>query len=161
MKEKISALLVHDQPEPLRALEHALRSQSIKTLRARNYQEAMRVLGQENPPHLVFTDTALPDGTWADVLALASRGRQPANVIVVGRLVDTRFYIEVIEKGAFDFIVPPFAASDLTHVVRCASDSVVSHREALARAQKSPQSALLPPFIAHGTALTAGGPRVG
>ncbi len=85
-------------------------------------------------PHLIFTDTALPDGTWADVLSLAADTIEPANVIVVSRIVDIKLYIEAIECGAFDFIVPPFAAADLVHVLRCAVWNVMHRREALAHA---------------------------
>ena len=88
------------------------------------------MLGGMNPAPLVFTDTQLPDGTWADVLALAQKAKLPVNVIVVARVVDTRFYVEVIETGAFDFLAPPFNATDLAYVVRSAMDNVVARRAA-------------------------------
>lgn len=128
MEQTILALLVHEQPEPVGMLQPALESQSIKICRARDCQEASQALSQAGPPHLVFTDTVLPDGTWLDVLNLAANARQPVNVIVVARLADVKFYIEVIDRGAFDFITPPFAPYDLSHVVRCAADNVLSRR---------------------------------
>ena len=86
------------------------------------------MLGGQNPAPLVFTDTELPDGTWADILAEAERAAQPVNVIVVARVVDRRFYVEAIETGAFDFLAPPFVATDLAYVVRTALDNVVARR---------------------------------
>jgi DNA-binding NtrC family response regulator len=148
MKNRISALLVHQQAEPLRALDQALTSQSIQTTRARSCREAGLFLNGANPPHLVFTDTTLPDGSWAEVIALAAKATIPVNVIVVGRGVDTRFYVEAIEAGAYDFVVPPFAAPELAYVVQCAADNVLACREALARAQQSPQKLLFPPSLA-------------
>ena len=50
------------------------------------------------------------------------------NVIVVARVVDTRFYVEAIETGAFDFLAPPFTATDLAYVVRSALDNVTARR---------------------------------
>ena len=99
-----------------------------------------------NPPHLVFTDTTLADGTWADVTALAAKATMAVDVIVVSRLVDTRLYIETIETGAFDFIVPPLATTDLSYVVRCAADNVCERRQVQARAKQHPQRLLFPLF---------------
>jgi len=86
------------------------------------------------PRPLVFTDTELRDGTWTDILAVAERAACPVNVVVVARVVDTRFYVEAMEAGVFDFIVPPFNATDLAHVVRCAADNVLARRVAHSRA---------------------------
>jgi DNA-binding NtrC family response regulator len=146
MKERISALLVHQQTEPLRGLRHALESQSVQTTRLRSCREVREALTSSYPPHLIFTDTTLPDGIWADVIALAAKAPLPVNVIVVARDVDTRLYIEAIEAGAFDFVAPPFSTPDLAHVVSCAADNVTARREAQARAERSSQQLLLSPL---------------
>jgi FixJ family two-component response regulator len=86
----------------------------------------------------------LPDGLWANVLALAAQAPQPVNVIVVARLVDTRLYVEAIEAGAFDFLAPPFVAADLAYVVRCAAENVLGRREAQGRVDSSPVGKLFP-----------------
>jgi len=132
MNERISALLVHSQEEPLTTLAAALASQAVEGQRAINCREAARYLQGSGPPDLVFTDILLDDGTWADVLSLASKAEQPASVIVVSRIVDIRAYIDAIECGAFDYLVPPFASSDLAHVVRSAAWNVRNRRTAVA-----------------------------
>jgi DNA-binding NtrC family response regulator len=144
MRERLSALLIHQQPEPLRSLRLALERQGVETARARSCQEAWRILSGADPPHLVFTDRALADGLWTDVLALAARAPRPVNVIVVARLVDTRLYVEAIEAGAFDFLAPPFTTADLAHVVRCAADNVLGRREAQGHADESAMGRLFP-----------------
>ena len=93
MREGISALLVHDEAEPLGALQAALEGLSVRTYHARSCREAMRLLEQSTSPHVVFTDPMLPDGTWADVVRLAAKAPAATNVIVVGRLADVRFYV--------------------------------------------------------------------
>jgi FixJ family two-component response regulator len=72
----------------------------------------------------------LPDGTWADLLSLAREARQPVNVVVVSRVDDVGLYLETMQQGAFDFISAPFPASDLAHVVQCASTDVSRRRQA-------------------------------
>ncbi len=126
MQEKVSALLVYGQDEPLGALDLELRHQFIKTCRAETCQEAAHLLDRADPPHLVFTDTTLPDGTWEDVLNIATRTGEPLNVIVVARFADIKLDCEAMQMGASDFIVPPFFAPDLTHVVACAMEEVAS-----------------------------------
>ena len=91
-------------------------------------------LSVADPPDLILTDTVLPDGSWEDILQIAQKAPVPINVIVVSRLVDIRLYVEALEKGAFDFITPPFEASELSHVLRAAFSNVVQKREAQSRA---------------------------
>ncbi len=130
MTERIKALLVHHNSETLETLKGAQEHQGMSIIHAESQAQAKRLLGGLNPAPLVFTDTQLPDGTWADVLAVAEKAAQPVNVIVVARVVDTRFYVQAIETGAFDFLAPPFNASDLAYVVRSAINNVVARRAA-------------------------------
>jgi DNA-binding NtrC family response regulator len=128
MTERITTLLVHHNSETLAILKGALERQGMRVIHAESRAQAKRLLGGRNPAPLVFTETQLPDGTWADILALAEKAAQPVNVIVVARVVDTRFYVEAIQTGAFDFLAPPFVATDLAYVVRSALDNVVARR---------------------------------
>jgi DNA-binding NtrC family response regulator len=138
MRKEIVALLVHDQAEPMQALAMTLRDQGVRVYHVRTWQAAAHELKRTNPPHLVFSDTALPDCNWTDIVLLAGRASQPVNVIVVTRVLDTKLYLETLEGGAFDFIVPPFASLDLAHVVRCAADNVQARREAAQTAGHNP-----------------------
>ena len=128
MTERIPALLVYQNSETLAMLKGALERQGMHITHAESRAQAKRMLGGLNPAPLVFTETQLPDGTWADILAVAEKAAQPVNVIVVARVVDTRFYVEAIETGAFDFLAPPFNATDLAYVLRTAIDNVTARR---------------------------------
>lgn len=137
MTEKITALLIHQNSETLRTLKYALECQGLRVTEAESHAQAKRMLGGLNPAPLVFTDPELSDGTWADILAVAEGAARPVNVVVVARVVDTRFYVETIQAGAYDFIAPPFNAADLAHVVRCAADNVLTRRAAERRPAQS------------------------
>ena len=129
MKEHVKALLVQTRHDPLDALRLVLEEQSIDILLARNCAEAALALWSDPPPHLAFTDVQLADGNWADVLTLSRKASAPVNVIVVAPNVDVGFYVETIERGAFDFIVPPHSDPELLHVVRSAVENAVSRRQ--------------------------------
>lgn len=143
MTEKITALLIHQNSDTLRSLKYALECQGLQVAQAESCAQAKRMLGGLDPLPLVFTDTDLPDGTWADILAVAERAAHPVKVVVVARVVDIRFYVQAMEAGAFDFMVPPFHATDLTHVVRCAADNVVTRGAAHPRSTQSAEDNLL------------------
>ncbi|MGA3324906.1 MAG: response regulator [Terriglobia bacterium] len=128
MKESIRALLVRARHDPLDALRLALEEQSIDIFIAKNCGEAALALWSDSPPHLVFTEIQLVDGNWADVLNLAAKASAPVNVIVVSPFADVGFYVQTIERGAFDFIVPPLSDPELLHVVRIAAENALSRR---------------------------------
>lgn len=127
-EEMLSALLVYTEAEHFPALATALKTPSIHIRRAATCGEAWLFLRGPDPPHLVFTDTQMADGGWAEVLSLVNLLPAAVNVIVVARALDKRLYLEALEEGAFDLITPPFVASDLAHVVRVASSDVFLRR---------------------------------
>ena len=103
MPKKLRILLVHHQEEPWDGLTPLLEWQGITTFRARNCAEAERALGSSESHLLVLTEPVLPDGTWAEILALARRMPSPVPVVVVSRYMDVDLYLDVLEKGAWDF----------------------------------------------------------
>ena len=128
MKESIRALLIQARHDPLDALRLALEEQSIDIFTAKNCAQAALALWSDCPPHLVFTEIQLADGNWADVLTLAAKASAPVNVIVVAPFADVTFYVQAIERGAFDFIVPPLSDPELLHVVRIAAENALRRR---------------------------------
>ena len=128
MPETITALLVHDRPEPMGFIRRALESQDIKIQNVRTCREAHETLWGRQPPHLVLVDPRLPDGSWEDIILSASAAPSHANVIVVSDVVDIALYLESVQRGAFDFIVPPMSMPDFTHVVRSAVDNAIQRR---------------------------------
>lgn len=147
MKGTIRALLVQARHDPLDALRMALEEQSINIFCARNCAEAALALLSNCPPHMVFTEIQVADGNWADVLALAGKAAAPVNVIVVAPFVDIRFYVQAIERGAFDFIVPPLSDPELLHVVRIAAENALSRRQKHSSTFGSMLTASLPEHV--------------
>ncbi len=114
-----SVLLVRDGAEHWCELKAALEAQPLQVCEVRWLSEAEERLKAPNPPQLVFTAVLLADGDWQRVLLLGKRVGVP--VIVVSTCLDVRFCLDVLERGAFDFIVPPFEQDDVAYVVRNAS----------------------------------------
>lgn len=133
MTDQFFALLLHDQPEHLEPLKAALKQLKVETCCVRTLEEAKRLISQTHP-HLVFTDTFLSDGSWVDVINLAEESATPLNVIVVSSCKDVKLYLSAIQRGAFDFVLPPFEQQSLYYVVQSAGDDARHRRHAQARA---------------------------
>jgi ActR/RegA family two-component response regulator len=129
MQEEPAAILLHKAGATTSVLKQALENASIQVRWLATLQEAVPLLRGLNPPHLVFTEAMLPDGTWADVVKQASLACKPVKVIVVSRVTNVSLYVEAIEGGALDFIVPPLAAGELAHVVKSAVENVLALRQ--------------------------------
>lgn len=115
-----SILLVYDQDEPVYGVERIFMLHGIRVQRSRNCFEARSVLREPAAPTVVVTGLTLPDGDWTDVLRAANVAPARTPVIVVSRLLDIRLYLDVLDSGAHDFVVPPFSSSDLAYIIRTA-----------------------------------------
>jgi DNA-binding NtrC family response regulator len=129
MADHIRALLLHSYDVPGTALKRALEDQFIATEIAQSFSEATERIAGSNPPHLVFTETDLPDGKWSDVVDLAARAARPVSVIVVSPVADIPLYMGVMERKAFDFITHSFTTPELSHILRCAVDDIIRQRQ--------------------------------
>ena len=128
MNDHFLALLVYDRAHPLETLSTVLKELSVETYSVRTCKEAReRVLRIR--PDLIFTDTCLPDGSWTDVVDMAERSDSPVNVIVVSATEDVQLYISALERGAFDFLLPPFEAQGLDFVVRSGGEDARPRRK--------------------------------
>ena len=128
MKPEITALLVHHRNDRFYVLQLVLEALSIRVVRARSAKEAERQLCEMPCPHLVLSDTVLPDGNWMDVLDVAAKAVEPVNVVIVSTTADTRLWLDVMDHGAFDFMTDAFTVPHFVHILKCAIDDVARRR---------------------------------
>jgi len=128
MKPKITALLIHHRNDRFYTLQMVLEALSIRVIRARSAKEAEEQLCGMPCPHLVLSDTVLPDGNWMDVLDVAAKAVEPVNVIIVSPVMDTRLYLDTMDHGAFDFMTDSFTVPQIVHILNCAIDNVARRR---------------------------------
>jgi DNA-binding NtrC family response regulator len=132
MSDRIFAILIYDQHGAMDLLKLALRDLSVGTYSVPTLEEARHLIPQTHP-HLLFTATSVADGSWVDVINLAAQTEIPLNVIVVSAIKDVKLYISALERGAYDFVLPPFEPLALDMVVRSACENVRHRRQTLAR----------------------------
>jgi FixJ family two-component response regulator len=66
---------------------------------------------------VVFCDTAFAHDSFEELPRAISSGELIAPVIVCSRLYDPAVYLDVMNRGAFDFIVYPYRTDDVKWVV--------------------------------------------
>lgn len=72
---------------------------------------------EEEAYDIVFCDWDCEDGTWRDVLSKLKQLRLRIPLVVLSRCGCEKDWIEVLEAGAFDFLVPPYTSSQLLAVM--------------------------------------------
>jgi DNA-binding NtrC family response regulator len=132
MSENLFAILIHNSSEPFELLRQALKDLSVETYSVATCKEAQQLI-TDCKPHLIFAESCVADGSWVSILNMAEAEDVPLNVIVVGAVPDTRLYLSVMERGAFDFIAPPFEHEPLEFVVKSAARDIHRRREESAR----------------------------
>jgi len=129
------AVIACERPNTVHALTGALRALAVRPFTAGTYGEVKRLVSELHPP-VVFTGTALPGGTWMDVVRIARSAPEPVNVIVIGEIEDMQLYISALGQGAVDFVLPPFEANGLKFVVNSAVRDAALPRQAKALARE-------------------------
>ncbi|HTM51689.1 MAG TPA: hypothetical protein VL285_23505 [Bryobacteraceae bacterium] len=114
MNSKVLFITPHDQDAD--SLTKMLAG-SRPIVHARSLKEAAGKLSASDFG-VVLTEANLEDGTWLDVLELSSRfGMQ---VVVTEAWADARFWAKAINLGAFDLVVQPFRAVEVSRVLASA-----------------------------------------
>ena len=99
-------------------LERIFLSYGMRVRRTHSCREACSALREPAPPSVTVTDLALPDGNWTNIVRPANAAPTLTAVIVVSRPLDVRLYLDVLDSGAHDFVVPPFSPSGLAYIIR-------------------------------------------
>jgi len=119
---QVKALIVSNQNDVVNRLQQILNRIGIATDLARTCGHARTMLEQANPAELIFSDSILPDGSWAGVIGMTAAIAEPVPVIVVSQVRDYQTVMDAMEAGAADCIGPPFLDADVAWVVHNALD---------------------------------------
>ena len=116
-------LLVEDDPHLQRALDTALRSAGYLTTVCDSVQTALQRLqkAQNHPDQaisLVLLDLGLQDGAGDTVLDWLQHTDSALPVLVISAQFDEPRKIRLLEQGARDYLVKPFATAELLARVR-------------------------------------------
>lgn len=126
-----SVILLSNEGEPMSGVRLALNQHPLQVESLSSCREVTHKLAELHLPVVLFTDLHLPDGDWQEVLQIAREAPAPVQVIVVSRIVDVGLYLDALDAGAFDFVVPPFCTADLDYIIVNALQTCPKYRPAL------------------------------
>jgi len=133
MLEYPNVLLLSTDTIETTVLQQALRKHVILT-RADNLSDAMFLL-EGGGYDAFFCAWSFHAGTWMEALETVREWQPDLPVIILSRTAEEREWLQVLEAGAFDLLVPPFEKEELLAVLEQASAS----REARALRGQSPR----------------------
>jgi signal transduction histidine kinase len=111
-------LVVDDEPEVLRSVHDLLRL-DYRVLTCTRGADALKVLDDPGPIHVVLSDQRMPGMTGVDVLRHAKEVRPEATRLLFTAYADIRAVVDAINQGSvFHYIAKPWEPDELQAVVR-------------------------------------------
>lgn len=112
-------LFISPWADDVKTLSLMLDPARLTVRHASGLQQAFEILAHETFP-AILTESRLPDGNWRDVVRFVKQGGLQTAVIVTDRFADGRFWIDVLEAGAYDLLPQPFYPAEVQRILAAA-----------------------------------------
>lgn len=136
----ITILVVDDEPIARDNLRHVLEKDGYRVLLAKDGQEALNVVGQEDV-QLVLTDMRMKGIDGLTVLEETKKLRKSTEVVVITGYASVETAIQAMRKGAYHYLAKPVNMNELRAVVEKALEKNSMSREIEVLRQKVDSSA--------------------
>nr|WP_321467208.1 sigma-54 dependent transcriptional regulator [uncultured Desulfobulbus sp.] len=113
---ELKILIVDDEPIARDNLEHIIKKDGYQTRVAKDGEEAISILGQEEI-NLVLTDLCMKGKDGMAVLAEAKQLWPDVEVVVITGHATVDTAVEAMRHGAYDYVAKPFKISELRAIV--------------------------------------------
>lgn len=136
MTEKI--LIVEDDADLRELLEEIFEEENFQILSCANGRRALEYIEDDSQTiDLIVTDVQMPEMKGDELLEIVRRNRAETPVIVITAFGSVENAVEMVKRGAFQYLTKPFQTKDLLAAARAALDSTVAQRaQANLRRQK-------------------------
>jgi two-component system KDP operon response regulator KdpE len=109
-------LVVDDEPQIRRVLQHALSEDGTRVIEAATAREGLDLAAAERPD-LIVLDLGLPDGSGEDVCRQI-RGWSKAPILVLSARHSDTEKVALFDAGSDDYVTKPFSSAELKARVR-------------------------------------------
>lgn len=136
MSEKI--LIVEDDADLRELIEEIFEDENFQTLTAANGRIALEFINDDSEIiDLIVTDVQMPEIKGDELLQNVRRKRAETPVIVVTAFGSVEQAVEMVKKGAFQYLTKPFQTKDLLETAKSALEKTEFQRaQANLRRQK-------------------------
>ncbi len=149
MNEAVTILVVEDDDILREAICDTLGFADYQTLAVNNGKEALVVLANQSPD-LIITDVQMPEMDGMQLLEKVRSQFSDIPIVLMTAYADVAAAVEVIRKGAADYLVKPFEADSLVNLAKRLTDYRQSADDVIAE-DKSTQEIV---NMAHRVALS-------
>lgn len=122
-KDKITVLVVDDDPEMTSIIQKVLVRETYGVLTAANGEEAMEVL-KTHPAQVVIADWKMPVCDGMHLIEQVRDTHPQTKVIMITAFGEVDDYLEAMNRGAFEFLSKPLNIDELKALVDRASATV-------------------------------------
>ena len=128
MNEKI--LIVEDDDDLRELLEEIFEDENFQIESASNGRAALKSINDERKIiDLILTDVQMPEMKGGELLEAVRRTRAETPVIVMTAFGSVEQAVEMVKKGAFQYLTKPFQTKDLLTAARAALEATAAQRE--------------------------------
>jgi DNA-binding NtrC family response regulator len=113
---RFSCVFLGSSQEDFERASALLSAARIRLHHAALLEQAERLLRAEDC-RVLLVDAAFPGGTWRDALTMTQKGNPAVTLVVTSAQADERFWLDVLEQGAYDLILKPFVADELLRIL--------------------------------------------
>lgn len=139
MNEKI--LIVEDDADLRELIEEVFEDENFQTRAVANGRIALEYVGDESEIiDLIVTDVQMPEIKGHELLEAVRRTRPETPVIVVTAFGSVEQAVEMVKKGAFQYLTKPFQVKDLMTTAKTALE-VTEHQRAQANLRRQQPTA--------------------
>ena len=114
--EKLTVLVVEDEPQIRRLLRTSLMGKSYRIMEAASGREGM-AMAASHGPDLIILDLGLPDMDGLDVIREVRRWSRTPILVLTARGKE-RDKVTALDAGADDYVTKPFGMEELTARMR-------------------------------------------
>jgi DNA-binding NtrC family response regulator len=128
-------LIIDDEVKMGKALKHLLAKEGYEVETVDNPREGLSLL-ERDKYDILLCDLKMPEMSGLDVLE-RSKGAQPdLNVIMMTAYASAETAVESMKRGAYDYLIKPFATDELKILIeRCLDTKVLRQENAYLRDQ--------------------------
>lgn len=117
MKDKTKILVVDDDDSMLLILKDVLESGGYYVITCSDGLEAVKILSQSKF-HIVVTDLRMPNMDGKNLLSEIKKMNQSIEVIMVSGQGDIDAAVEIMKRGAYDFITKPIDFKKMLNIIK-------------------------------------------
>jgi Response regulators consisting of a CheY-like receiver domain and a winged-helix DNA-binding domain len=118
MTDRVTVLVVDDEPPIRRFLRTSLQAQGYRVVESESGSEALDRL-RTSPADVVILDLGLPDMDGMEVIT-AIRARSTLPIVVLSSRNDEKGKVQALDLGADDYLTKPFGMEELVARIRTA-----------------------------------------